>query len=60
MSKILYPRPYIGNPMAKIFLDGTCMEWYYFMDMYLLLSLAATHTRAFAQTLTRQGEGEAS
>lgn len=46
--------------MAKIFLDGTCMEWYYFMDMYLLLSLAATHTRAFAQTLTRQGEGEAS
>jgi hypothetical protein len=21
MSKILYPRPYIGNPMGKIFLD---------------------------------------
>jgi hypothetical protein len=26
MRKILYPRVYMGNPMSRIFLMGTCLE----------------------------------
>jgi hypothetical protein len=39
MGKILYPRAYMGNPMGRIFLMGTSMEWYYPTGMYPLSSL---------------------
>jgi hypothetical protein len=41
MSKILYPRSYMGNPTGRIFLMGTGMEWYYPTGMYPLPSLVA-------------------
>ena len=42
MGKILYPRPYMGNPTGRIFLMGTCMGWHYPTGMYPLPSLIRT------------------
>jgi hypothetical protein len=45
MGKIVYPRAYMGNPMGRLFLMGTSMEWYYPTGMYPLPSLVVTWLR---------------
>jgi hypothetical protein len=43
MSKILYPRAYMGNPIGRFFLMDTDMEWHYPTGMYPLPSLVMVH-----------------